>query len=234
MMKKTFAKSAMAAALALASTAAMAEFSANVSLTNDYRWRGETQSAENTAIQGGFDYFHDSGLFAGVWGSNVDFGAGDDAKVELDLYVGYWGEINEDLSYDVSVSRYTYPGTKGYDYNDYSIGVDFMGARVAYWHSSDLEDNTGKSARKYLEANYSLAISEAISLDLHVGQNFGQYVKDLYGKEYIDYSVGVSGSVAEMDLSLTYMDTNIDDGFEVKSDAFANQSAVVFTISKAM
>jgi hypothetical protein len=48
-------------------------FSANVALTNDYVWRGISQTNEDPAIQGGFDFEHPSGVYLGVWGSNVDF-----------------------------------------------------------------------------------------------------------------------------------------------------------------
>jgi hypothetical protein len=64
--------------LAGAGAPAMAEgvadyFSANVALTTDYVWRGISQTNEDPAIQGGFDFEHPSGVYLGVWGSNVDF-----------------------------------------------------------------------------------------------------------------------------------------------------------------
>ena len=64
---------AMGIALASLTTAASAEFSGNVALTTDYVWRGVSQTDEGPAVQGGFDYEHESGFSAGVWGSNVDF-----------------------------------------------------------------------------------------------------------------------------------------------------------------
>ena len=47
------------------------EFSANVALTSDYIFRGISQNESDPAIQGGFDVAHTSGIYAGVWGSNV-------------------------------------------------------------------------------------------------------------------------------------------------------------------
>ena len=49
------------------------EFSANVALSTDYMYRGGSQTNEQPAISGGFDYGHSSGLYAGLWASNVDF-----------------------------------------------------------------------------------------------------------------------------------------------------------------
>lgn len=42
-------------------------FSANVTLTSDYAYRGISQTDERPAIQGGFDFKHDSGFYAGTW-----------------------------------------------------------------------------------------------------------------------------------------------------------------------
>ena len=83
-------RSSLAAGLLAAPMLANAEISANVALTSDYVWRGVSQTLEDPAIQGGFDYAHDSGFAAGVWASNVDFyetGDIDDdgADMELDL-----------------------------------------------------------------------------------------------------------------------------------------------------
>lgn len=46
-------------------------FTANVTLASDYVFRGISQSQRQPAIQGGFDYSHISGLYAGTWASNV-------------------------------------------------------------------------------------------------------------------------------------------------------------------
>ena len=63
-------------------------FSANVGFTTDYIFRGISQTSGNPAVQGGIDYAHASGLYAGVWGSNVswisDFNAGVSSSPELD------------------------------------------------------------------------------------------------------------------------------------------------------
>ena len=59
MMKKTLIATAL---LATTSTAALAEISGNVSLTTDYRFRGISQTDNDPAIQGGFDWASDSGL----------------------------------------------------------------------------------------------------------------------------------------------------------------------------
>jgi uncharacterized protein (TIGR02001 family) len=46
-------------------------------------WRGQTQTNNQPAIQGGLDVAHESGFYAGTWVSNVDFGAGGPEEVVI-------------------------------------------------------------------------------------------------------------------------------------------------------
>ena len=78
-----------------------AEFESNVALSNDYVWRGMSQTSEEPAISGGFDIAGDSGLYFGTWASNVEFGDG--AALELDWYAGYANELENGFTYDLSL-----------------------------------------------------------------------------------------------------------------------------------
>src|SRR3546814_1978703 len=68
----------VAAATMMLATPAIAEspipgtFAANVALGTDYVFRGISQTDEEPTVQGGFDWSHDSGIYLGIWGSNVD------------------------------------------------------------------------------------------------------------------------------------------------------------------
>jgi len=70
---------------------------ANVTVVNDYRYRGISQSNFKPAIQGGFDYAHESGFYIGNWNSSISW-VGDNAvnagvkpvsaPIEMDFYAG--------------------------------------------------------------------------------------------------------------------------------------------------
>ncbi|MBT6674912.1 MAG: hypothetical protein HOB02_06780, partial [Proteobacteria bacterium] len=76
---KTIIGFACSAALLVASFNAAAEhhedassghtFSANVLIATEYLYRGITQTNEDPTIQGGMDYAHSSGFYAGTWAS---------------------------------------------------------------------------------------------------------------------------------------------------------------------
>ena len=71
-----------AVAAALSSGVAAAEVTANAAVTNNYIWRGVTQTQDQAAVQGGVDWAGGPGFYAGTWLSNVDFsGLGDGCRV---------------------------------------------------------------------------------------------------------------------------------------------------------
>ena len=88
----------------------------NVGIYSQYIFRGLAQTDGDPALQGGFDYSHSSGLYAGVWMSNVswlrDFGAyNGGGSLEMDFYGGFKGAFgSSDFGYDVGLLQYYYPG----------------------------------------------------------------------------------------------------------------------------
>lgn len=158
-MKKLLIASAVASAFAApnvvfaqAAAAAPASphtFTANVGLVSDYRFRGISQTFKQAAIQGGFDYSHSSGLYAGTWASNVYGGSNTagfgvnyfNGSAEIDLYGGYKWSYG-DIGLDVGVLAYMYPGAKynvatrdKYDNTELYIGASYKWLTAKYSHA---------------------------------------------------------------------------------------------------
>jgi len=92
-------------------------FTANVGLFSEYIFRGIAQTGGKPAVQGGFDYGHSSGFYAGTWASNIswleDFGAYNRSSLEWDFYGGYKNNFpDSDFFYDLGVYGYVYPGRR--------------------------------------------------------------------------------------------------------------------------
>ena len=113
------------------------KFTTYVSLTSDYRFRGISQSERNPAIQGGVDFQHDNGIFAGVWASTIDFAdeavRSNSRDIEIDYYLGFNKRFASDWSAVLSVVHYAYPDTSfNYDYTELRKNVvamvDFVGS----------------------------------------------------------------------------------------------------------
>ena len=116
---KTLSAMCLAATSVFAASSAMAwesedgahSTSANVGLFSDYLFRGISFTDDKPAIQGGFDYAHSSGLYAGTWASNLSID--DETNIEIDIYAGFANEFGESgIGYDVGAVRYIYPGTE--------------------------------------------------------------------------------------------------------------------------
>ena len=104
-----------------------AKLSGNVSLVGDYRFRGFTQTNYGPAIQGGVDWEHQSGFYAGNWNSNVAQNLYNGASLEMDFYGGYKGTVPGLLGSigDIGAIYYLYPKS-GVD----SIGVDYTNKTI--------------------------------------------------------------------------------------------------------
>lgn len=190
------------------------EFSANVALATDYVFRGISQTDNEAAIQGGFDYLYDfgpAGVHAGIWGSNVKF---TDATIEIDYTVGVGGSV-DNFSWDVSGIYYTYPGASSslnYDFFEIapSLGYDFgfmsLGAGVNY--SPEYFGDSGDAT--YTHANIDIPIGKYFTVSGNVGY---QTIDDnaAFGTDdYTDWGVSVSTEVAGFGLSAGWTDTDLD------------------------
>lgn len=213
-----------------ATSASASEISGNVSLATDYVWRGVSQTNETAAVSGGFDFSDDSGIYAGVWGSNIQFAGG----LESDWYFGYGGSISEDLSYDVGYIYYAYPhqadldGAGGPDANFQEVNgnISYKGFSAGISYSNDFSYESGSGT--YLQAGYDLSLPSEFGLSFHVGKT---KVSDI-NWDYLDYSIGLSKSAAGLDFSLTWYDTDMSKAECGGSDIC--DSRVVFGIGKSL
>ncbi len=206
----------LAAGLVLAVAPALpahAEFSAEVTLTSDYVWRGVTQTGEKPAFQAGLEYEHETGLYAGLWGSNVDFDEDEPnaAQFEVDYYAGWRGETEEGIGWDLSVLRYTYPDTTlELDYNEFVVALSYGIFTVEFAYSNDVFA-TGKDGF-YYNLGASHEFPELFTLSASVGySDFDRaVVGDGVPDHYVDWRIGVSREIWGVNFDLSYYDTNGD------------------------
>lgn len=203
-MKKTLLVAAVAISALFAGSAAMAqdagEFSFNIAATNNYVWRGVTQTEDGAAVQGGVDY--KKGIFyAGAWGSNVSFAGDDDTSTELDLYVGIAPSVG-DWNFDFGYIHYMYPSQcDACDYNfgelksavSHSMGKGTIGAAL-YLPAEDLED-------PYYEVNASYPLTDKLSVSGAIG-NYEFY-------DYSTWNLGATYALTEgVSLDLRYSEAS--------------------------
>ena len=232
----SFKKALVVATIAAAPVVAQAsaEVSGNVTMATDYRFRGVTQTDERFAIQGGFDVAFESGFYVGTWASNVNFAdsSGDINSTELDFYAGYGFEVSEGVTLDFSAISFIYPAAESeFNYEEYvvALGVADLGLSVVY-----SPNYFGTDADAYvLNADYSFALSEDMSLDFHIGYTDADDVdgSDFFGSDgdnYTDWSISLTKSMFGLDFGLAYVDTDLDDAGD------GAESTAVFSVSKSL
>ncbi len=211
-------------------TAALAEespISANIALTTDYLFRGVSQTDSGMALQGGFDFNHDSGFYLGTWMSNVDFDD-DDTQMELDTYIGFGG--GEEITWDINYTHFFYPDNGGQDI-DYGelhagMGVAFLTADLYYSNDIYASDENGW----YFNMGASFDIMDNVTIGGNVGYSILEYLPG--DDTYIDYQFSVATTVAGLGVDLSYINSDGD-----AEDIFGSDNTdgrVVFTISKSL
>lgn len=145
-MKKAFSLRAVAAAVALASSAAalpgvaQAEVSADLAISSMYLWRGLDISNSKPAVSSSINYTHDSGFYAGSWVSSE----GASGSYELDLYLGYAKSFG-DFGVDVGYYEYLYPQVAGSmsdsDISEYKISGSYKDLSLTAYVNTDAAAN---------------------------------------------------------------------------------------------
>jgi uncharacterized protein (TIGR02001 family) len=195
---------------------------ANVALTSNYFFRGVSQTNNGPAVQGGFDYTYTPwGLYAGVWGSNVDSSSAtyatldssgqpiltnrnnpnaiqltapgyDGASMELDLKAG-WAPTFGKLGLDIGYIRYEYPmtDTNVNNTNEWHAGISYD--VMGYF--------TPKATANYSEDFYGLGESWYYDLTVTVPLPWELSLVGHYGMTRFNNSFNNGGSYSYDDYS---------------------------------
>jgi uncharacterized protein (TIGR02001 family) len=139
--------------------------SGSVSVVNKYIYRGGEEN-DDVTLQGGVQYDHQSGVFAGYWGSMLGYDPTDETQnsgFEHDVYIGYAGQLDAQWSYSSQVTAYIYQGggsvynddrsskrrTTGIElnntlnYKDLSLGLGVLLSDVNYGNAGDVYVSAG-------------------------------------------------------------------------------------------
>ena len=237
-MKNCFKVAAVASLLA-GSGVVNAEVSGNVAMATDYMFRGVSQTDNQMALQGGFDWSHASGVYVGTWASNVApaffSGSGNDPQLEVDVYAGYAGEAGA-ISYDVGVLRYNYTGygdadtTEIYFGGSYGFG-DSASVGVTFYYSPELNFIGVDDSAWYTDISGEYSY-QSFTFAAHIGFSSGDaYDNATYTTGYMDYSIGASTEAVGLGFDLSYIGTDNDGE---KNFGGVADDRIVFTVSKSM
>ena len=213
-------------------------------LTSDYRFRGVTQTFNDPAVQAGFVLSHASGAYAGVWGSNVDFGG--TAHIELDPYIGYATTLDSFANkpvLDVGLWYYAYPSESDLNWLELYGKLTFKDVLVQgaslLTAVNYTNDYVGKDEDSWnVNATYSvpfgttgfggvaaLGYTQADEYDFGGGDD-----------HYVDWKAGVTysfASVSGLTAELAAIGTDIDTDTMTDLSKRGVETGAVFTLTKA-
>lgn len=194
MIKQTaLAVAAIAAgASAQAAEAAKSDLSVTVDVTyvSDYVFRGVQLG--DASIQPSVEATY-ADFYAGAWHTSEL--SHNDGGTETDLYAGYGYKLNDKVSFDAGVTRYTYNGGSNGDTTEAYVGVKgnvLLSPSLYFYHDFDLETNTVEAS-----VGYSLPI-DAIKASLDLSAKLGNVSAP--GE---DYTYAVVGAAVPYKLSET-------------------------------
>jgi uncharacterized protein (TIGR02001 family) len=190
-------------------------FSANVAVVSEYLFRGLSQTQDEPAIQGGFDWALDSkpvGVYAGTWLSNVNFQSATGNSLEWDLYGGVQGEFRT-ITWKLGGIWYHYPTAPAgsdFDYGEIAaqLGHDFgpFSATYSFNYSPDYFGGSGDGVWNAL--NVSVPIGK-VTLGLWGGHQSIDHNEIFLTPDYYTYGVSLAAKIFGFDTTVAFQDTDI-------------------------
>ena len=207
----------------------------NIGATSDYIFRGISQNDRRPAGQGGVDMTY--GIFyAGIWGSDVNFGRNPDgspvANVEVDYYAGIKPVLGP-VTFDLGVIHYSYLGGKDkgprfnqfreQDYTELKVGasgtfVPKLTTGVTAFFSPQYTGGQGFVTT--LEGTVAYELPETLRMTPTISGTVGAVLGDASGNRdvftfangkdsYTYWNAGVRLGIEKLSLDCRYWDTNI-------------------------
>ena len=226
-------------------------FTAGAAFVTDYSYRGISQTQRQVAFQPTITYETPTlseavpiSAYAGAWASNVYFPP-TTAFAEVDIIAGVRAKaMGDKLTFDLGYIRYNYLGADsalqlGFNELRLVVGYDFGPVAIsgAVRYSPNFFANSGNAWYKWAQAVVPLPfikINDNISFKVFgtIGnQSVERFVN--YGipnDNYWDWQLGATATVYGFDLTLAYIDTNIDVAGCLNT--YNCEGRVVFSLSK--
>jgi uncharacterized protein (TIGR02001 family) len=194
----------------------------SMALVTDYSFRGISQTQKKIAIQGGLEVDAKS-LYAGAWGSSLNFGEPDGvvrAEAETDV-VGGVRKTLAGTGFDLGFVFYGYPGTNdaySYNYLEFALGASrsFSALTVGVKGNVSPDYFAASGTGVYLNGALGLAVPNSpLSLAASIGHQSIEKNAAFGTPDYMDWSAGASVKVIGLTLGAAAVGTNLK-----KADCF--------------
>lgn len=225
-------------------------FSATLTFTSNYMYRGLSFSNDHPALQGSFDWSYGN-LFAGVWGSSLSDQSGSGYELENDFYVGYADSVAGIDWFVMPIYYHFYDDdendTGGAEADVFELWLDAsyaindtVSVHGMYAYSPDFFFESGNA--HYVKGDVTFQLPQGFSLNAGIGYqdvegDNGNFVT-AQGWDYTHWDIGISKDLAGFNLDLRYSDTSEDSASDTINTGFFvdtgnTDDTVTFTVSRS-
>ena len=184
----------------------------DAAVVSNYKFRGIAQTDNKPTGQGAITVTHSSGFYVSTWFSGNSFNGGS----EIDVYGGYSKTLKDGITLDGGLYGYLYPNApagESYElYADASKSFGPIGTKIGLnWAPKQAYFTTVGAAThydmyEYAELTFSPAQLSALTVHGHLGHTGGGFD---YGKDYIDYTAGVSYKIKSLTFDISAVGTTL-------------------------
>ena len=195
----------------------------DIGLATDYVRSGISQNDGGAALQLGLGVANSSGLYAGLWASNIDHDAVD-FDAEAVGYIGLYHALSAEWAFDLGATHYSFIG------GDNSIDQDYAEFHAkALWRDALMlgvryTDNwfNRDSSRLIVETAYTFQ-RDTFAIELYLAQHSLSDATDNanYGigeDSYLHFRLGVTRTYNSWDYRFAVERTNLDDEFDAATN----------------
>lgn len=201
-------------------------FSGSLEMATDYVFRGESETGDGDipAIKGSFTWTHENGVYAGVFGATNKFESTPDIRAVLAPYIGKFGTFGDsDISYNIFVFHYTYPGVEDMDYTELwmKVAKDFGPVKIELEVTPTLNDWFGVDGWSGIKLSGSIGYQELS------GEG---------AEGWAHWNLGISKNVYGLNVDVRYHDSDVDSSHKVYGSEQGQKifdERFVFSVSKS-
>lgn len=195
-------KSILAIVMFLSFNIYATEVKYNVAATSDYVWRGQTQTNNKSAIQGGFDVYPLQSFQLGLWSSNVEGGT------EIDFIGRYTHTITDSLSIGAGGTLYYYTKNNSANTPELNLILTYRSVFISANYTPDYFGTDTSSM--YYEAGSTFMIVEKEKLSFIPVIGFVTFDdKNKSGsKNHLNYRLELAKETDHFTFKVFFTDTN--------------------------
>lgn len=218
-------KSLILASSLLFPTLSLANPSYNLTATSDYLWRGLSQTAHQSAIQGGIDTELIPGLTGSLWTSNVEKGS------EVDVIAKYTHSLSQGISLGIGGTLYYYTQNNATNTGEANLLLTTPRAFLSVNYTGNYFGSKTSSFYYEISQTISLNAEKKISLVPTVGFVTFEDTEKTQVKNYLNYKLEILKEYDFFNFRLFYANTDrktVSSGIESRP----NDESIAVSISK--